>query len=57
MGLIHWEGFSLVEVSRILAMKEGTVRSRYHRARASLRSQLQLEHQRHTKAPGPSPVP
>lgn len=43
IGLIHWDGFSLVEVSRVLVMKEGTVRSRYHRARASLRQQLQLD--------------
>ena len=34
IGLLHWEGLSLVEVSRVLRMKEGTVRSRYHRARA-----------------------
>ncbi len=40
IGLVHWEGFSLVEVSRILRMKEGTVRSRYHRARTSLRAEL-----------------
>ncbi|GAA2864977.1 RNA polymerase sigma factor [Microbacterium arabinogalactanolyticum] len=40
IGLLHWEGFSLVEVARMLRMKEGTVRSRYHRARAALREQL-----------------
>ncbi|WP_127476394.1 RNA polymerase sigma factor [Microbacterium sulfonylureivorans] len=39
--LIHWEGFSLVDASRILHMKEGTLRSRYHRARAVLRAQLE----------------
>lgn len=38
--LIHWDGLSLVEVSRAMAMKEGTVRSRYHRARARLRAAL-----------------
>ncbi|WP_366145610.1 sigma-70 family RNA polymerase sigma factor [Cryobacterium sp.] len=43
IGLVHWEGFSLVEVSRVLHMKEGTVRSRYHRARTSLRTQLGIE--------------
>lgn len=40
IGLVHWDGFTLVEVSRILGKKEGTVRSRYHRARAILRAQL-----------------
>lgn len=47
IGLVHWEGFSLVEVSRIVGMKEGTVRSRYHRARTTLRTQLEghLAHQ------------
>lgn len=49
IGLVHWEGFSLVEVSRILRMKEGTVRSRYHRAKARLREQL--EDRAHASAP------
>jgi len=40
IGLVHWEGFSLAETSRILRMKEATVRSRYHRARAKLRQVL-----------------
>ena len=40
IALVHWDGFALVEASRILGMKEGTVRSRYHRARAALRTQL-----------------
>lgn len=40
IGLVHWEGFSLVEASRILKKKETTVRSRYHRAKANLRAQL-----------------
>jgi RNA polymerase sigma factor (sigma-70 family) len=46
IGLVHWDGFSLVEVSRIVGMKEGTVRSRYHRARTVLRTQLK-EHLAH----------
>ncbi|MFJ7749232.1 RNA polymerase sigma factor [Arthrobacter sp. NPDC097144] len=46
IGLVHWDGFSLVEVSRIIGMKEGTVRSRYHRARLALRTQLE-EHLAH----------
>lgn len=40
IGLVHWDGFALIEVSRILRMKEGTVRSRYARARARLRDEL-----------------
>lgn len=40
IGLVHWEGFTLAEASKILRMKEGTVRSRYHRAKGALRSQL-----------------
>lgn len=41
IGLVHWDGFALIEVSRIVGMKEGTVRSRYHRARNALRTQLE----------------
>lgn len=40
IGLVHWEGFSLIDAGRILGMKEGTVRSRYHRAKARLRDAL-----------------
>lgn len=40
IGLVHWDGFTLAEASRILHMPEGTVRSRYHRARAALRTHL-----------------
>lgn len=43
IGLIHWEGLSQVEVGRVLRMKEGTVRSRYHRARVELRARLEAE--------------
>lgn len=57
IGLIHWDGFSLVEASRILRMKEGTVRSRYHRARTALRAQLTAPGVS-PRTPGlPSPVP
>lgn len=38
--LIHWDGFSQVEVARLLARPEGTVRSRYSRARTALRREL-----------------
>lgn len=40
IGLLHWDGLSLVEIARVLRMKEGTVRSRYHRARERLRDEL-----------------
>lgn len=40
IGLVHWEGFSLIDAGRVLGMKEGTVRSRYHRAKARLRDAL-----------------
>lgn len=40
IGLAHWDGLPLVEVARVLRMKEGTVRSRYHRARVRLRDAL-----------------
>lgn len=38
--LIHWEGFSQEEAARIVGKPSGTVRSRYTRARATLRTQL-----------------
>lgn len=40
IGLVHWEGFTLADTSRIMGIKEGTTRSRYHRARATLRTHL-----------------
>lgn len=38
--LIHWDGFSQVEVARMLHRRPGTIRSRYARARESLKAQL-----------------
>lgn len=38
--LIHWEGFSQEDAARIVGKPAGTVRSRYSRARATLRTQL-----------------
>lgn len=38
--LVHWDGLSLVETAELLGKREGTVRSRYHRARSVLRQQL-----------------
>lgn len=35
--LTYWDGFTQKQVAQILGMPEGTVRSRHHRARASLR--------------------
>lgn len=40
IGLVHWDGFTLVQTSRLLRMKDATVRSRYHRARVALRGLL-----------------
>lgn len=34
--LVAWDGFTLAEVARILHRPAGTIRSRYHRARATL---------------------
>lgn len=38
--LVHWDGFNLAEVAKLLGRPAGTIRSRYSRARASLRSAL-----------------
>lgn len=38
--LVYWDGFSLAETSRLLDLPEGTVRSRHHRARTSLKQHL-----------------
>lgn len=43
IGLSYWEGFSLVEVARILGMPPATVRSRHARAKARLRGALLAE--------------
>jgi len=41
IGLSYWEGFSLVEIARILGMPPATVRSRHARAKARLRAELE----------------
>ncbi len=38
--LVHWEGFTLVEVAALLGKRQNTIRSRYHRARSELRQRL-----------------
>jgi len=38
--LVHWDGFSQVEVAQLLDMPEATVRSRHLRARQKLRALL-----------------
>lgn len=40
LRLVHWDGLSLIETAGVVGMREGTVRSRYHRVRARLRRQL-----------------
>ena len=39
--LVYWEGFSLMEVAGIMAMRPATVRSRHGRARAQLKYALE----------------
>ncbi|KJQ55384.1 RNA polymerase sigma factor SigL [Microbacterium sp. SA39] len=38
--LRHWEGFNLVEIAHHLHRREGTIRSRYSRARQTLKEYL-----------------
>jgi RNA polymerase sigma-70 factor (ECF subfamily) len=38
--LVHWDGFTLADVSALLGKRPGTIRSRYHRARHRLREDL-----------------
>lgn len=38
--LVHWDGFSLVEIATLVGKRQGTVRSRYHRARAELKRRV-----------------
>ena len=38
--LVHWEGFTLEQTAMILSMRPSTVRTRYSRARARLRTLL-----------------
>lgn len=38
--LIHWDGFTQVEIAQLLDRPQGTVRSRYARARAALKKEL-----------------
>ena len=46
--LVAWEDLPLTEVAQVLGIPEGTARSRLHRARASLRADLEPDR------PGPS---
>jgi RNA polymerase sigma-70 factor (ECF subfamily) len=40
--LVHWDGFTLIEAAQLLGKRPGTVRSRYHRARQRLRTELSV---------------
>jgi RNA polymerase sigma-70 factor (ECF subfamily) len=40
MFLVHWDGFTLIEVAKILNLKSATIRSRHARAGAHLRKAL-----------------
>lgn len=39
--LLHWDGFGLAEIAQHLGRPAGTIRSRYSRARAALRTALE----------------
>ncbi|MFC4138495.1 MULTISPECIES: RNA polymerase sigma factor [unclassified Microbacterium] len=39
--LLHWDGFSLTEIAQHLNKPASTIRSRYSRARAALRTELE----------------
>ena len=41
---MHWDGFSLTEVAQHLGKPDGAIRSRYHRARVSLKRELTCAH-------------
>jgi RNA polymerase sigma-70 factor (ECF subfamily) len=38
--LVHWDRFTLAEVAELMGKRHSTVRSRYHRARAELKTRL-----------------
>lgn len=40
--LLHWDGFTLAEIAQLLGLPAGTVRSRYARARAALKTELDV---------------
>jgi len=39
--LLHWDGFTLLEIAQHLGRPAGTIRSRYSRARTALRARLE----------------
>jgi RNA polymerase sigma-70 factor (ECF subfamily) len=43
VSLAYWEGFSFVEIAKILRMPTATVRSRHARAKTRLRAALEQE--------------
>jgi RNA polymerase sigma-70 factor (ECF subfamily) len=43
VGLVHWEGFSIVEAARITGVSASTARSRYASAKEQLRTSLIAE--------------
>ena len=40
--LVHWDGFSLADAAELLGIPASTARSRYQRAKGSLRAMLAL---------------
>jgi RNA polymerase sigma-70 factor (ECF subfamily) len=43
LTLRHIEGFEIAEISEILGVPEGTVKSRLHRAKEQLRTRLEMD--------------
>jgi RNA polymerase sigma-70 factor (ECF subfamily) len=41
--LVHWEGFTLVEVGEVIGIPASTARGRYQKAKAELRAALSIE--------------
>lgn len=48
--LVHWDGFSIADAARLLAINESTARTRYGRALRRLEARL-TEHSRESKIP------
>lgn len=52
VALVHWDGFTLTETATILGTSASTVRSRYSKARATLRQELAPPHRLQSEVSG-----